>query len=1387
MPDNKSSSPQPSKAQLAGYIRSVNPTAKNLSDDEIVDKLVSKQPKIGKMVSDYSNPSLQGPVPQKNKFPMISDINRSVGQMGQAMPEKTLEEDFQDLEIERAKAAIAKNKYNTPVQPGGFNKSIIDKEQKAREDAINYEQRASSSFEKFKTKYNSDEQIQSLKNNAFSTLNDFTAEDNLGGTYVDNKKVRNYVRKSFPQAANTQFEDYVVQNISSDLLFKTKEPKIKEKVLKLAKEKNINIPENFLDLNSEIVKNAQKISDKATNDLSKVNSSAESDITNINTQYKGLTDAIAKQYSDKDFIAQNFQSEEDYKKSYQSEMSQAFDNYSREFSRVKSNYMLLSQRLQGDYKRSIDELQVNTEKQKSEIGKLLKQSLMDLNEEDNQSKLKNFKLVSGAFDNMSLSPMSSKFILSLNSGLTGNWLNSVATNIKMGSNSQIATDFQDFTSNLSKKLSIPNSEIKSIKDLVDPTKFAMSSGQMIGQMLPAIGVGVGTAYATGGTGLIPMLASGTIGWFDEASQARASNYQSMIEQGLDPEEAKNRANNTYSGYLASYPLALVESAAIFGKFGKGSMLRRIVTNIAADIPSETIQEISQNEADESIVMNRPVDFGKMFDLNNVYKTALNVAPASIVMPIPGSAIESMKENEPVSLVGSWALRVSTAPINSMAQNVLKNGLYANMAVLESMRHNGVITEEGMNEMKAKFQEVSSDMETGKAAGLNKKQQTVYAGLMGNVRSMEESAAQLANQEMSEESKTQATEVANKRIENTKNIASDYLNTKNGNFAEIQDNQGDRYIVSHEQLTEMLEDESFQQDVKDGNARVELNYNKKAGENLGNISKKLLSLNKNYNEGLREYGQSEKNLNAIRQKLGLPQEPTSSTTIDGLIGQNVTYSVDKFPSRIRIKGKLEVQNGQLVIVDNDNGGILRLGKAKEFVGVEPSFLNIQFEPQKYEGPKMTSQEAKLPSLLVMFAGKVEPKTLVNLLSNVISDVKKAQLTKMVKAFDSAYQRKMQQKSINESLPKPNKLVEVEQPEVGTEYGGDEVASNVAQVGDKTSQTLLGKIMSFVQRDFMATTIDLDDLHENNEEFRNRVEQERGEKVDRFKMDYSNSENVPAVLVNGKVEDGMGRLARLYLNGQKTATVFENIKTKENATTKVQRKVQATGTESNISEPEGTQAEQEQEADEADASNSNILGNAVTVEPAIAKITSENINDVYKIKGNSTQRKVLNDIKKVVTALKNIVNLTVNVHNQESFTKALLEAGGNQEDALARGFYMSADGSIHLNLDTVKSDTMLHEGFHPLLDYIALKNKNFIKNIFKQLEALPEAKSIIDFARQAYDGETTQMKEAITDFVAGVADGRVVINPTNFQKIKAFVLNVLKKLGLGEGMIDRKSVG
>lgn len=258
---------------------------------------------------------------------------------------------------------------------------------------------------------------------------------------------------------------------------------------------------------------------------------------------------------------------------------------------------------------------------------------------------------------------------------------------------------------------------------------------------------------------------------------------------------------------------------------------------------------------------------------------------------------------------------------------------------------------------------------------------------------------------------------------------------------------------------------------------------------------------------------------------------------------------------------------------------------------------------------------------------------------------------------------------------------------------------------------------------------------------------------------------------------GLLSETEGGNKQTFIDYLTNKNPQYATQKSSGTQQTVSQQGSVSEHQGTEGKQTPTTNEANLSNS-IIGSEAKV------ITADNLQQLDELPFTGVQKKVLGDVKNVVSAIGNIVNqetgtpLSVNLHTPETFQKAVIDAGGTAQDSQNRAFYMSDDGSIHLNMDNVSSDTMLHEGFHPILDFVAKNNPSVVDNLFTQLDNIKGAEDFVTNANEAYkeDGDITIKKEAITDFIAKVSDGSVNIDASNFDKIKAYLIEMLNKLGL-----------
>lgn len=107
------------------------------------------------------------------------------------------------------------------------------------------------------------------------------------------------------------------------------------------------------------------------------------------------------------------------------------------------------------------------------------------------------------------------------------------------------------------------------------------------------------------------------------------------------------------------------------------------------------------------------------------------------------------------------------------------------------------------------------------------------------------------------------------------------------------------------------------------------------------------------------------------------------------------------------------------------------------------------------------------------------------------------------------------------------------------------------------------------------------------------------------------------------------------------------------------------------------------------------------------------------------------------------------------------------------------TIHLNLEKIKTNSLFHEAVHPILNAINAVNPKAISRIFEQVKTVEkklgiEGKYTEEFASN-YEQSRKEM-EAITEFIADVADGNIEITKSNFDFIKKAFVDMMRYLGV-----------
>lgn len=199
------------------------------------------------------------------------------------------------------------------------------------------------------------------------------------------------------------------------------------------------------------------------------------------------------------------------------------------------------------------------------------------------------------------------------------------------------------------------------------------------------------------------------------------------------------------------------------------------------------------------------------------------------------------------------------------------------------------------------------------------------------------------------------------------------------------------------------------------------------------------------------------------------------------------------------------------------------------------------------------------------------------------------------------------------------------------------------------------------------------------------------------------------------------------------------------------------------------------------DSEVLPELVRIAKGDPKVyNKENIKEL-----NGAEEGIPGATNKLFTTLKSIVpDLQVIVHeNEDSYRKALPE---NADHKGTEGFFVDGN-QIHINKEKATAATVLHEGIHPVLEALTQNKPEVIDQWHAELEGLKDVdgvSDVLDFSKQ-YEG-TQAKKEAVVEFAARVADGKIKLDPTVdendkedtsvIDKVKKFIEKVAKTLGI-----------
>ena len=218
------------------------------------------------------------------------------------------------------------------------------------------------------------------------------------------------------------------------------------------------------------------------------------------------------------------------------------------------------------------------------------------------------------------------------------------------------------------------------------------------------------------------------------------------------------------------------------------------------------------------------------------------------------------------------------------------------------------------------------------------------------------------------------------------------------------------------------------------------------------------------------------------------------------------------------------------------------------------------------------------------------------------------------------------------------------------------------------------------------------------------------------------------------------------------------------------------------------------------------------PSPKSIKKQNISDIDKIstEGRAEEQvKAVKSVKNVVKAISGIdkdVEFIIHEEN-DSYTKAVKEAGGQESDGMTSGFFDDAGGSkIHINVSQAQSNTAFHEGAHKVMGSYLKRNPKATGEFYEQLKkslSSKDRKSLNEFASNynttlnevAGDFDTstdsinskikenkeTVRDEFVTEALARIANGDVKLNRSALKKIKEMLIKLAKTLGFDPKVI------
>jgi len=435
----------------------------------------------------------------------------------------------------------------------------------------------------------------------------------------------------------------------------------------------------------------------------------------------------------------------------------------------------------------------------------------------------------------------------------------------------------DIGESLESNFTINVGESKEFSDWLDSNKLIVGSGNIIGRMIPGIGLTAGAAYLTKNWGLTSRLATtAVVGWSAETADMAGTIKNEVFEKTQDPVIAENAAKDMWRSQVYLLPLYGLEGAPyisefytqlgkkiapkIFAETAKGARktlgqwaketavktlaggVGETITEIAQEFPQNINEEAIRNGKEIKGIVDQIDVYNEGATLPKLKETIVQVAPSTLLMggtPVFVSsaynkAKSSYYERSVDNYLNSASISASleTSPEQYLFNINREKGKNFTGTLLNTLFTSGKISESEFDRLSEKMVNMEAYNEVVKKA---KAKGTEIGNLVGyRLYDQYVSATQAYESEKDELAK----EVLKKQADEAKAQFVNLLQGKGANVSVMTLSNGQQYAFLPDEMMFALQFPNIRESIKNGDIGVVVGGDKAV---VGDLLKELESL------------------------------------------------------------------------------------------------------------------------------------------------------------------------------------------------------------------------------------------------------------------------------------------------------------------------------------------------------------------------------------------------------------------------------------------------------------------------------------------------------------------------------------------------------------------